>query len=148
MARKIIKVQAEKGQDLLDLSHIPGLKAIPIKTRRFVQYDFDFTQGVFIPAINPDEIADAIVKVTMRVNQEDAHKVNYIKDMEAFIRKHAFHLKPIIPTLVRPRKVRNKNINADIGALDAVKFWLEDKKPNGAKDILALAEEIMREDSE
>lgn len=148
MARKIIKVEAEKGQDLLDVSNIPGLKAIPIPTRRFLQYDFDFTSEMYLPKLDPEEIKDAIVKVTVRVKQEEAHRLTWIKEFEAFVRQYAFHLKPIIPSLVRIKKVRNKKINADIGALDAVKFWLEDKKPKYSKDILEVAEKIMREDSE
>jgi len=100
---------------------------------------------MYIPALNPDDFKDAVVKVTMRVKQEEAHRLNWIKDFEEFIRKHAFHLKPIVPTLVRTKKVRNKKINADISALDAIKFWLDDKKPKYASEILALAEEIIRE---
>jgi hypothetical protein len=145
MARKIIKVQAEEGQGLLDLSHIPGLKAIPLKTRRFIQYEFDFTAEHYIPSLDPEELKDAVVKVNIRVKAEEAHRLNWIKDMEAFIRKHAFHLKPIVPSLIRTKKVRNKRINADISALDAIKYWVDDKKPKYASEILEIAEEILRE---
>lgn len=145
MAKKIVKVEQQEAQGLLNISNIPGLKAIPIRTRKFLQYDFDFTEEVYIPKFDHEALEDAIVKINIRIKQEDAHQLHWLKDMEESIRKHAFHLKPITPSIVRTRKVRNKKINADIGALDAIKFWLEDKKPNNALEILAIAEEIIRE---
>jgi hypothetical protein len=121
------------------------LKAIPIKTRKFVQYDFDFTEEMYIPSIDPNEFTDAIVKVTIRVKQEEAHRLEWLKKFEDYIRTWAYHLKPVTTSLVRTKKLRNKKINADISALDAIKYWVDDKKPKYASEIIQIAEEIVRD---
>lgn len=142
--KKVAKL--EKTQELLDVSHIPGLKVIPIKTRRFVEFNWDFTNSdeVDIPVIKPEQVEDAIVKVLIRVRQEDAHKID-VKKIADKILPHAYLLKPIVPSIQRQRKVRNKKINAEIQPLDAVKLWLEDKNIKDKEAIYKIAEEIIRE---
>jgi hypothetical protein len=141
--KKVAKV--EEKQDLLDVSYVPGLKVVPIRTRRFVEFDWDFTnKEVEIPIIKPEQVQDAIVKVTIRVKQEDAHKID-VKKIANKILPHAYILKPIIPSIQKQRKVRNKNINAATQPLDAIKLWLTDKKVNNVDLIYGLAEDIIRE---
>jgi hypothetical protein len=141
--KKVAKL--EEKQQLLDVSHIPGLKSIPIKTRKFIEFLWDFTNSeVNIPVIKPEQVKDAIVKVVIKVKAEDAHKVS-IKKIEEMIKPHAYLLKPIVPSVQKIRKVRNAKLNADIGPLDAVKAWLDDKNINSASQIYDIAKEIIEE---
>lgn len=146
--KKVIKkkvAKLEKKQDLLDVSHIPGLKVIPLKTRRFVEFNWDFSnKEVDIPLIKPEQVEDAIVKVAIRVRSEDAHKIS-IRKISSMIQPHAYVLKPIVPTIVKQRKTRITKLTTDITPLEAVKVWLEDKNIENSDEIYEIAEEIIRE---
>lgn len=142
--KKVAKL--EEKQDLLDVSHIPGLKVIPIKTRLFIEFHWDFTdkEEIDIPIIKPEQVKDAIVKVFIRVKQEDAHKIN-TKSIADKILPYCYILKPIVPSIQKERKVRNKKLNADLTPFAAVKMWLSDKNVKDPDTIQQIAEEIIRE---
>ncbi len=143
--KKVIAKQ-QKVKELLDVSSIPGLKAIPIETRKFTQYDFDFTYPgcrVEIPKIDIDEIKDAIVKVNIKVNQDDAFKIN-VKELFEFLSQHAYVVKPIVPSVLKKRRARIKKLTADISPLRAVEVWLLEKKHKDADEVQKIAENIIR----
>lgn len=142
--KKVAKL--EEMQELLDVSHIPGLKAIPIRTRKFIEFHWDFTDKdeIDIPIIKPEQVKDAIVKVFIRIRQEDAHKINTKKITDKIL-PHCYLLKPISPSIQKERKVRNKKLNADLTPLAAIDMWLSDKNVKDPEVIKNIAEEIIRE---
>ena len=148
VVKKVIKkkvVKFEKVQNEIDVSFIPNLKLIEIKTRRFVQIDIDLTtqkDNIHIPEFKEDDIKDAIVKMNIIVNQEDAHHINK-EAIEKNIRQYAYLLKPIIPNVRRSSKRLNSKVTAELGPIDAVKVWLEKNDPKNKKKILEVAEEII-----
>lgn len=148
MAKLIKKkkvAKTEKKQELMDVSHIKGLKVIPLRTRKFVEFHWDFTnKEVDIPVIKPEQVKDAIVKVSIRVKQEDAHKIDTTKIAKQ-ITPFCYILKPIVPSVQRLKRARIERITSEIEPLEAAKLWIQDKKIKDPDKILQLAENIMRE---
>lgn len=134
-------------KELLDVSCIKGLKIIEITNRNFAQFDFDFTfPGCIIefPIINVGDIKDAIVKVNVKINYEDTHKIN-IKEFEDNLRLHAYIVKPIVPQIIKSRRTRIKKLTADLSPIKAVEVWLIEKKHKSHDEVFAIANDIIRE---
>lgn len=145
MIKKVKKVIKEERMDCIDVDEIEGLEAIEIIARKFKQYDFDFTNSeVNIPKFNKDEIENAIVKVNIRIKQEDLSKIS-IKEMESEISKYCYILKPIVANIQRDKKVRNNKVTVELSPLEAVKAWLYGKNYKDINKIYELSEEIIRE---
>lgn len=140
--KKLIK--KEVREDIIDVSHIKGLEAIEISARKFTQFDLDFTNSdVIIPEF--EDIKDAIVKVNIRIKQEDVHKIN-INDMEDEIKKHCYILKPIVASIQKHQKVRDKNLTSELSPLEAIKVWVEGRNYKDKELILSMSEEIIRQE--
>jgi hypothetical protein len=148
--KTVAKTQVQ--QSLLDVDSIPGLKVIPLQTRKFVEFNFDFTNldkveivhaRPLIPIIRPDDIRNAIVKVSIRIRSEDAHKID-VKTLEQYIRQYAYVIKPIIPIIQKERRIRIKNITTDMNPLDAIKIWLANREVKNSDLVYELSEQIIR----
>ncbi|MDF2615455.1 MAG: hypothetical protein K0Q47_110 [Sedimentibacter sp.] len=142
--KTIAKPSQEKG--LIDVSVIPGLKAIEISTRKFTQYDLDFTYPgckIEFPVIRDYDLIDAIVKVNIKIKSDDIHKIN-IKEFEEMLKEKAYVVKPIVPQILKTRRVRIKKLTADLPPIKAVEVWLIEKGHKDADQILSIADDIIR----
>jgi hypothetical protein len=145
--KKIIAKKKEENNDF-DYSVVKGLTVIKLNTRKFSQYDFDFTvpgKAIELPKILPEEIKDAIVKVTIKINFEDIYKIN-IKELENYIMKYCFLLKPIIPSIQKTKRVKHKDLTSDLSPIEAVNVWLLNKKHKDSEEISKLSKEIINEE--
>lgn len=133
--------------DSIDVSVVKGLQKIEIKARKFAQYDLDYTnsKSTILPEFNVEDIKDAIVKVNIKIMQEDAHKI-VAKDIEDIIKQHCYILKPITLSIQKEKTVRNESITAELSPIEAVKAWIIDKNYKDAKRILEISETIIREE--
>lgn len=144
--KKII-AELEKENNEYDYSIVKGLEVIKLNTRKFAQFDFDFTnsKNIEIPIIKDEDIENCIVKISIRINQEDLYKIN-LKEFESNIREKCFILKPIIPVIQKIRRVKNKELTNDLGPIEALEVWLLNKKHKDSEEILKLSKEIIREE--
>lgn len=133
--------------DSIDIDHIKGLKKILINARKFIQYDLDYTntKNITMPEFNMNDIKDAIVKVNIKIRQEDAHKI-ITKDIEDIIKQNCYILKPIIPNIIKEKTIRNENLTSELSPIEAVKVWIVDKGYKDAKRLLEISETIIREE--
>jgi hypothetical protein len=148
LIKKVKKVLAKPSEEkgLLDVSSIPGLKVIEIKTRKFTQYDFDFTYPgckVEFPIVDINDIKDAIVKINVKIRYDDIHKIN-IKEFEDMLRENAYIVKSIIPQIIKIRRTRIKELTTDLPPIKAVEVWLIDKKHKDSDEVFFIADEIIR----
>ena len=144
--KKVKKVKKQTN-NVFDYSIVEGLTEIELDTRKFIQFDFDFTtpgQLVGLPHIDFKELEDAIVKVTININLEDMHKIN-IKELELNILEYCFLLKPIVASIKRTKRVKNKNLTTDLTPIDAVKVWLKNNKHVDSVELLKLAKQIIED---
>jgi len=146
--KKKIIAKSERENNYFDYSAIEGLEVIKLNTRKFVQYDFDFTisgKVIEIPKILQEEIENAIVKVLIKINFEDIYKIN-IKELENYIRKYCFILKPIIPSIQKTKRVKHKKLTQNLHPFNAIDIWLESKKHKDSAEITKLSKQIINEE--
>lgn len=116
---------------------------VPIDARKFVEIDLDFVENPkLLDGFKMPEVKDAIVKVNIRILEEDVHKVVVQELMDSL--KNAFYVKKIVPKIVKERTARIKSITIDSTPLDAVQQFMEVKKPKNSKSIMEKALSLMQ----
>ena len=117
---------------------------MPIKARKFVEIDLDFVENPeWLLGVELVDVTDAIVKVNIRILEEDLHKLSMESIQSAL--DSAFYIKKIIPKIVKEKTVRIKSITIDSTPIDAVRQFMEFKKPKNSEAIMEKAERLMRD---
>lgn len=114
---------------------------------RFLEFTFEIKNNKFnikkllAPAVKKIK-KDSIVKINLTLLEG----VNFpLDEFTKIIEKKAFHVKPIVPNLVRKRTVRNIKQSVRLDPKDAARLWIKTNKPKMKKTKLKLAYEIIDE---
>lgn len=125
----------------------PAVNRIPAKNTPLVELSFDFVdeETPRFPPVDTLNVDGAGVKVAVRATEDqvDALAVNRfaaeLQDVAEFVR-------PIVPLVVRRRKDKGQSIvKPDMTDTEAVRAWVEDRQPSGAKLILKCGLEALED---
>lgn len=118
------------------------VKLHPTKCRPFIELNVDLTTSIYNEAKLLKEIAklpsSAIVKANITLGENMVHKVDMEK-IRAALASTVFHVKPIVPKIVRKRIKRNARQTVKLNPLDAVRTFVGVNKPKDADAIVELA---------
>lgn len=91
-----------------------------------------------IESAEGDVMADAIVKIRVMIEEENLPLVDFQKLKECFER-HCRFVKNVDRVVMRKRQVRDSDQTPDLSPIEAVKRYIDSRKPQGAKRKLQLA---------
>ena len=130
--------QQTKVSLIIDTDNISNIEVIKNNVRDMYEINLDYSGGekYYKNQITNKIILDidkynmkwnlkgAIVKVVIKVKENDLHYVNQNKIRECVINKNVQHLSPLQVSSVNIRKLRNKNITEDVSGKKAMAAFI------------------------
>lgn len=141
----------QKVSIILDTNDIEKYQVVKTKTRNMYELNFDYSSNdklykekindKIIEDINAFDtkksIADAIVKLIVKLKEADLYHVNHNKIKEHLLSKKTNNILPLQITSTSFRQLRNSNITEDTDEKKAMKTFIDSlSEPDGIKKRL------------
>lgn len=132
---------------------------IPTKTRNMIEVKLDYTDATHKKTINSKilkdleefdsktPLNDAIVKVSVRVRENDSYFVSQSKIREFIMGKNIKHCSSVFVSSVNVRQLRDNEINETVSAKKAMESFINNlsESANMKEKLIAIADKIIKE---
>ena len=108
--------------------------------RPFIEIELDYTSD--IKEKMPKIPKNAVVKLNVKVNEEDSEKHDWVKLRKLYAKK-CYYVKPVLPHIIRKHHARNNKQIISLSPLDASKVWMKKHKPKNRKRKIELVKDYI-----
>ncbi len=125
----------------------PAVNRVAAGNTPMVELSFDFVdqETPRFPSVDSLDVEGAAVKVAVRATEDQVDALG-VQDFAAALQDVAEFVRPIVPLVVRRRKGKGEAIvQPDMTDAEALKAWVEDRQPSGAKLILKCGLEALED---